>query len=210
VVVLKDEGNKASYESSAQVACEAAGAIRTVASLTREADCSRIYSESLREPIMRSRRSTFSSSLLFALSQSISYVISFYGPRRGSDLIQLDFSPLPSRFGMGQNWLQPWNSRLLISLSVLWYILSSYDPFYLRDLNGLYTHPVYYVWSYFSWQHIQFCSRHFICQERRIRYHQAPGCRSQDRCRIYRRQTNFRGESSWQDNFRERALPVSH
>ncbi|KIM82065.1 hypothetical protein PILCRDRAFT_483988 [Piloderma croceum F 1598] len=73
VVVLKDQSNKASYESSAQVACEAAGAIRTVASLTREADCSRIYSESLQEPIMRSRRSTFGSSLLFAISQSISF-----------------------------------------------------------------------------------------------------------------------------------------
>ena len=95
VVVLKDEANKASYESSAQVACEAAGAIRTVASLTREADCSRIYSESLQEPIRRSRRSTIGSSLLYAVSQSIPYVISFYRPRHDSDLIQLDFSLLP-------------------------------------------------------------------------------------------------------------------
>lgn len=76
VVVLKDVANKASYESSAQVACEAAGAIRTVASLTREADCSQIYSESLQEPILRSRRSMIGSSLLFAISQSVSYVIS--------------------------------------------------------------------------------------------------------------------------------------
>lgn len=44
VVVLKDEKNKKSYSQSAQMACEAASAIRTVASLTREDDCSRIYS----------------------------------------------------------------------------------------------------------------------------------------------------------------------
>jgi hypothetical protein len=71
VVVLKDVANKAAYESSAQVACEAAGAIRTVASLTREVDCSRIYNESLQEPIRRSRRSMIGSSLLYAISQSI-------------------------------------------------------------------------------------------------------------------------------------------
>jgi ATP-binding cassette, subfamily B (MDR/TAP), member 1 len=75
VVVLKDVANKAIYESSAQVACEAAGAIRTVASLTREADCAEIYSESLQEPINRSRRSMIGSNLLYALSQSIAYAI---------------------------------------------------------------------------------------------------------------------------------------
>ena len=101
VVILKDVANKATYEDSAQVACEAAGAIRTVASLTREADCSRIYSESLQEPIRRSRRSMLGSNMLYAVSQSISYVT----PRRrllDRDLIitSLDSTPSPSVSGL--------------------------------------------------------------------------------------------------------------
>ncbi|QRW20258.1 ABC transporter transmembrane region [Rhizoctonia solani] len=47
VVVLKDQSNKAAHEESAQVACEAAGSIKTVASLTREKDCCDNYSRSL-------------------------------------------------------------------------------------------------------------------------------------------------------------------
>lgn len=45
--VLKDESNKKAHEASAKLVCEAAGAIRTVASLAREDDCCRLYSESL-------------------------------------------------------------------------------------------------------------------------------------------------------------------
>lgn len=54
VVVLKDVKNKKSHEQSAQMACEAAGAIRTVASLTREDDCCEIYSQVSRALSMRS------------------------------------------------------------------------------------------------------------------------------------------------------------
>ena len=85
VVVLKDEQNKRAHESSAQLACEAAGSIRTVASLTREDDCCRIYSESLEAPLRRSNRTAFWSNLIFALSQSMTfYVIAlvfWYGSR---------------------------------------------------------------------------------------------------------------------------------
>src|ERR1700683_5239224 len=70
VVTLKDQTNKRAHEESAQIACESAGAIRTVASLTREDDCSRIYSNSLEEPLRRSNKSAVWSNMLFAISQS--------------------------------------------------------------------------------------------------------------------------------------------
>ncbi|KIM85661.1 hypothetical protein PILCRDRAFT_776681 [Piloderma croceum F 1598] len=76
VVVLKDQVNKKAHEASAQLACEAVGAIRTVASLTREDDCLRIYSLSLEEPLRKSNRTALWSSAIYALSQSMSlYVI---------------------------------------------------------------------------------------------------------------------------------------
>lgn len=76
MVVLKDKKNKAAHESSAQIACEAAAAIRTVASLTREDNCCDIYSKSLEEPLRESNRTAIWSNLMYALSQSmIFYVI---------------------------------------------------------------------------------------------------------------------------------------
>ncbi|KLO15998.1 P-loop containing nucleoside triphosphate hydrolase protein [Schizopora paradoxa] len=71
VVVLKDKENKKAHEKSAQIACEAAGAIRTVASLTREGDCLDIYSKSLEEPLRRSNRTSFWSNLIYSFSQSM-------------------------------------------------------------------------------------------------------------------------------------------
>ncbi|KAK2465352.1 hypothetical protein APHAL10511_002706 [Amanita phalloides] len=71
VVVLKDKDNKRAHESSAQLACEAAGAIRTVASLTREDECCRLYSESLEEPARRAKRNALWSTGLFGLSQAM-------------------------------------------------------------------------------------------------------------------------------------------
>ncbi|EGO23855.1 hypothetical protein SERLADRAFT_450147 [Serpula lacrymans var. lacrymans S7.9] len=75
VVVLKDQKNKAAHESSAQLACEAAGAIRTVASLTRENDCLELYSNSLEEPLRKSNRTAVWSNLLYSLSQSMSFFV---------------------------------------------------------------------------------------------------------------------------------------
>jgi ATP-binding cassette, subfamily B (MDR/TAP), member 1 len=75
VVVLKDQRNKHAHEGSAQLACEAAGAIRTVASLTREDDCLELYSKSLEGPLRDSNRTALWSNLLYALSQSFSFFI---------------------------------------------------------------------------------------------------------------------------------------
>ncbi|KAG6837188.1 hypothetical protein H0H93_013415 [Arthromyces matolae] len=75
VVVLKDQANKKSHESSAQLACEAAGAIRTVASLTREDDCCDLYSKSLEEPLRQSDRTAIFSNGLYSLSQSMIFFV---------------------------------------------------------------------------------------------------------------------------------------
>lgn len=75
VVILKDQRNKKAYESSAQLACEAAGAVRTVASLTREEDCLNIYSQSLEIPLRTSNRSAILSNFIYALSQSMMFYV---------------------------------------------------------------------------------------------------------------------------------------
>jgi ATP-binding cassette subfamily B (MDR/TAP) protein 1 len=64
---------KKAYEKSASFACEATSAIRTVASLTREDDVSRIYIESINVQAKRSLESVLKSSLLYAASQSLMF-----------------------------------------------------------------------------------------------------------------------------------------
>jgi ATP-binding cassette subfamily B (MDR/TAP) protein 1 len=90
VVVLKDQANKKEHESSAQLACEAAGSIRTVAALTREADCLRLYSESLEEPLKKSNRTAVWSNALYAFSQSLIFfviaLVFWYGATLVSEL----------------------------------------------------------------------------------------------------------------------------
>ncbi|CCM03554.1 uncharacterized protein FIBRA_05690 [Fibroporia radiculosa] len=85
VVVLKDQQNKRAHEHSAQLACEAAGAIRTVASLTREEDCLRLYSESLEQPLQNSNKKAVYTNAIYALSQAMSFfviaLVFWYGSR---------------------------------------------------------------------------------------------------------------------------------
>ncbi|KAF6757403.1 multidrug resistance protein 1 [Ephemerocybe angulata] len=85
VVVLKDQANKKAHDESAQLACEAAGSIRTVASLTREADCLRLYSESLDIPLKKSNRTAIWSNGLYSLSQAMVFfviaLVFWYGSR---------------------------------------------------------------------------------------------------------------------------------
>lgn len=75
VVVLKDQKVKKWYSASAQLASEATGSVRTVASLTREEDIDRIYSESLQTPFNISTRSAYTSQLLYAASQGIAFLV---------------------------------------------------------------------------------------------------------------------------------------
>jgi ATP-binding cassette subfamily B (MDR/TAP) protein 1 len=74
VVVLKEEKVKKWYSASAQLASEATGAVRTVASLTREDDVDRLYSESLQTPFNISARTAYTSQLLYAASQGITFL----------------------------------------------------------------------------------------------------------------------------------------
>lgn len=88
--MLKDQTNKKSHEQSAQLACEAAGAIRTVAALTREEECSQEYNQSLEEPLRRSNKTSLWGAALFALSQSAMFfgiaLVFWYGSRKVADL----------------------------------------------------------------------------------------------------------------------------
>jgi ATP-binding cassette subfamily B (MDR/TAP) protein 1 len=57
------------------MASEAVGAVRTVASLTREDDITHIYSTALEEPLQLSMKSGLKSQCLYAASQGISFLI---------------------------------------------------------------------------------------------------------------------------------------
>lgn len=90
VVVMKDQTNKAAHEESAQLACEAAGAVRTVQSLTREDDCFEEYSRSLEGPLAHSNRTAIISNGLYALSQALTYpvlgLVFWYGSKLVANL----------------------------------------------------------------------------------------------------------------------------
>ncbi|KAI6166711.1 P-loop containing nucleoside triphosphate hydrolase protein [Pisolithus thermaeus] len=90
VVVLKDQQNKAAHEDSARLACEAAGAIRTVASLTLEDESLKSYSTRLDEPLRNSNRSAIWSNLVYAFSHSCSFwviaLVFWYGSRLVANL----------------------------------------------------------------------------------------------------------------------------
>ena len=73
VIIMKDQKNKKAHAESAQLACEAAGSIRTVASLTREADCLALYSKSLEGPLKQSKGSAVWANFLYAFSQGQSF-----------------------------------------------------------------------------------------------------------------------------------------
>lgn len=87
LVVLKDGKVKKAHEGSAQRACEAASAIRTVQSLTREADCLEIYKRELVEPGKITHRAAFLSSILYAISQALSFGVIALGFWYGSSLL---------------------------------------------------------------------------------------------------------------------------
>ncbi|KAK9762520.1 hypothetical protein K7432_011664 [Basidiobolus ranarum] len=97
------EGNqkktKAAYAQSAQLACEAVSAIKTVASLTREQDVSREYHIALEEPVKAGKRNAFGSSFVFALSQTILFLINalgfWYGGRLLSTITYSGIATIP-------------------------------------------------------------------------------------------------------------------
>ena len=60
---------KEAYEHSAQIACEGASNIRTVAALTREEDLWETYHKMLDEPMRQGFNNAFLSSITYALAQ---------------------------------------------------------------------------------------------------------------------------------------------
>ena len=87
---MKDQHSKKAHESAAQIACEAAGAIRTVAALTREDECCRSYSKSLEQPLRNASRAAFWSGLIYGLAQATTFwvlaLIFWFGSRLVSTL----------------------------------------------------------------------------------------------------------------------------
>jgi len=79
VLTYFTERAKGSYEKSAQVACEAVAAIRTIQSLTREADVTKIYSNILDKPLQDGIKSSYTNTLIYAFSQWCE----LFGQRRG-------------------------------------------------------------------------------------------------------------------------------
>ncbi|KAI0652215.1 multidrug resistance protein 1 [Trametes meyenii] len=95
VIVLKDQRNRKAHEVSAQLACEAAGAVRTIASLTREEECCRLYSESLEEPYRRSNRTAIYANAIYSFTQAVSFwiiaLVFWYGSLLVADLKRTTF-----------------------------------------------------------------------------------------------------------------------
>lgn len=79
--------SKKAYEKSASYACEATSAIRTVASLTREDDVWENYHQQLVSQGAQSLKSIIRSSLLYAASQSLSFLCMALGFWYGGTLI---------------------------------------------------------------------------------------------------------------------------
>ena len=78
---------KKAYEKSASYACEATSAIRTVASLTREADVWRHYHGQIVDQESKSLRSVIQNSTLYAMSQSFMFLCFALGFWYGGTLI---------------------------------------------------------------------------------------------------------------------------
>jgi ATP-binding cassette subfamily B (MDR/TAP) protein 1 len=82
---MKDEASKKDHEKSADLACEAASSIRTVAALTREDNCCTLYNESLERPLRNAFQSALRSGFLYGLAQAATYwaiaLVFWYGSR---------------------------------------------------------------------------------------------------------------------------------
>lgn len=74
IVTFFHDKAKKSYQRSAQIACEAVAAIRTVASLSREKNVEEIYEKELEQPVKDGYKNAFLGTMLFAASQCVSFL----------------------------------------------------------------------------------------------------------------------------------------
>ncbi|KAJ8103332.1 P-loop containing nucleoside triphosphate hydrolase protein [Lipomyces tetrasporus] len=84
-----EETVKKSHESSASYACEAASAIKTVISLTREDDVCEHYHEALHEQTLNSRVASRKSAILYAIAQGMQYFITALAFWYGGNLLRI-------------------------------------------------------------------------------------------------------------------------
>ncbi|KAK9234443.1 P-loop containing nucleoside triphosphate hydrolase protein [Lipomyces kononenkoae] len=89
VIAKFEETVKKSHESSASYACEAASAIKTVISLTREDDVCQHYHEVLHEQTVKSRVASRKSAILYAVAQGMQYFITALAFWYGGNLIRI-------------------------------------------------------------------------------------------------------------------------
>ncbi|KAI8816005.1 P-loop containing nucleoside triphosphate hydrolase protein [Fimicolochytrium jonesii] len=82
-----NQATKVYYESSAQVACEAVGSMRTIAALTRENDVANTYHRDLETPLAIGHRNAFGNTAIYAMSQTITFLINALGFWYGGRLI---------------------------------------------------------------------------------------------------------------------------
>lgn len=88
ILIQMEEHSKAAYEKSGMYACEGVAAIRTVASLTREASVAQVYEEQVEGQVKDSRVTLVRSALLYGLSQGLTPLIMGLGFWYGGTLIR--------------------------------------------------------------------------------------------------------------------------
>ena len=148
VVVLKDQTNKKAHAESAKLASEAAGSIRTVAALTREDDCLRIYSENLEEPLRKSNRSAIWSNLLYAFTQAqVFWVIALVFWWGATLVSRQEASTFAFFIGL----------MVCFGFPLLGFRCDIYHPC-----------SVNHLWRYSSWQCIHFRPGYVRCTRRRF------------------------------------------
>ena len=87
ILAQQQKKAKAAYQQSATYACEATGAIRTVASLTREDDVLRRYAADIAAQEAKDLRDTLKTSAIYALSQSLTFLASALGFWYGTTVV---------------------------------------------------------------------------------------------------------------------------
>ena len=75
IITYFAEKNKKAYEQSAQMACEAVAAIKTVQSLTREQDVLSLYNGLLDIPLRDGFKNAWANTSLYALSQCVNFLV---------------------------------------------------------------------------------------------------------------------------------------
>lgn len=87
VLIHLEERSKSVYESSGSYACESVGAVRTVASLTREEGVVEVYRDQIDTQVRGSKLAFFRSSLLMGLSEGLVTLIMGLGFWYGATLM---------------------------------------------------------------------------------------------------------------------------